>query len=390
MNSKTKVLSIIGTRPEAIKMAPVVSALNSSDTIESTTCLSGQHPEMARDALRLFNLEANIALPAVESGGDLTVGMSKLLLNLREAIEIAKPEWVLVHGDTMTTAAGALVAFQNQIKIAHVEAGLRTGNLQSPWPEEGYRRIVAPLADMHFAPTESACCNLLNEGIARQKIIVTGNTVVDALLQTSRNLRADSKVYMEFRNWFAKLIQSRRPVLVTAHRRENHDGGIAQIAEAVRTLAGRFPCHCFILPVHPNPVVSAEIRDRLAGIDNVQLTDPLDYQRFVFAMERSELILTDSGGIQEEAPSFNTPVLVMRDHTERFEAIEAGAAQLVGSQTQAIVDNASRIIREKKGRATPLQIKNPFGDGTAALRILKALQNTSAPIEHELNFASLA
>jgi len=371
-------------------MAPVVNSLNKAAAIDNITCLSGQHPEMARDALRLFNLEENIALCTVNSGGDLSVGMSRLLLNLSETIDTIRPDWVVVHGDTMTTAAGALAAFQRQAKVAHVEAGLRTGDMGSPWPEEGYRRIVAPLASLHFAPTDSAARNLLKEGVARDKIVVTGNTVVDALLQTSRNLRQDSEVLQELQNWFAGLIQNRKPVLITAHRRENHDGGIANIAEAIRVLADRFQGHCFILPVHPNPVVTSEIKSRLDGIENVVLTEPLEYRKFVFAMERAELILTDSGGIQEEAPSFNTPVLVMRDHTERLEAIEAGVAQLVGSHTCAIVKNASRIIDEQRVCGSRLQRKNPFGDGYASERILDALQRQSTPAEHVLDLASLA
>lgn len=377
-NSVLKVLTVVGTRPEAIKVAPVIRALNATDIIENITCLSGQHPDMAADALDLFGLKADIALPDPQSGGDLSVGMSVLMRNLGQVIAEQKPDWVLVHGDTMTTAAAALSAFQNQVKVGHIEAGLRTGDMASPWPEEGYRRIVSPLASAHFAPTSKARDNLLFEAVDPAKIILTGNTVVDALMQMRDTLNDSPEDALTLQNWFAALICERTPVLVTAHRRENHDGGIEQIATAVKTLADRFPDHCFILPVHPNPAVSGVVRQILSGLANVCMTDPLDYKRFVYAMERSELILTDSGGIQEEAPSFGTPVLVMRDTTERPEAVEAGVAKLVGSDSANIIANASEILLSSELRTQMGSAGNPFGDGQASQRIIETLLQRDA------------
>lgn len=390
MNRKIKVLTIIGTRPEAIKMAPVIKVLNQSDRIANITCLSGQHPQLADEALGLFELKADLALPPLLSGGDLTIGMSVLLQKLGGIVKDVQPDWVFVHGDTATTAAAALAAFQNQTKIAHIEAGLRTGNLSSPWPEEGYRKIVGPLADLHFTPTEQARRNLVSEGVLPERVFLTGNTVVDALLDMRRILSSNPSGLLELRTWFSKLTQGRKPVLVTAHRRENHDRGIDQIAAAVQVLADRFRDRCFILPVHPNPTVSGKIRGQLQHIENVCLTDPLDYRHFVFAMERSELILTDSGGIQEEAPSFGTPVLIMRDHTERTEAIQAGVARLVGSETTAIVKNASEIIELDHLKKAMSAATNPFGDGKAAQRILHALLRPGFEEEPDVEMASLA
>lgn len=390
MTPTIKTLTIVGTRPEAIKMAPVIRAMNHSTAVGNITCLSGQHPQMARDALELFDIRAERTLPSVQSNGSLSIGLSALQGKLSDVIHDVRPDWVLVHGDTLTTVAGSLAAFQNQIGIAHVEAGLRTGNLSSPWPEEGYRKVVGSLASLHFAPTLSARRNLMREGVPANAIHMVGNTVVDALTQMRDSLRSDAARLIELQSWFAGLIQNRKPVLITAHRRENHDGGIAQIAEATRVLANRFPDHCFILPVHPNPKVSGEFRARLSAITNVQLIEPLDYRHFVFAMERAHLILTDSGGIQEEAPSFGTPVLIMRDHTERPEAVEAGTARLIGSTSEAIIRNACEVIGSPEQRARMSGIKNPFGDGAASQRILNALLGSASLEKPEENLVSLA
>lgn len=337
---------------------------------------------MAKEALALFGLNADLTLPEVKSNGRLELGMSVLQKSLGETINTARPDWVLVHGDTLTCASAALAAFQHQIKIAHVEAGLRTGDLSSPWPEEGYRKVVAAVADLHFAPTTRAADNLFREGVDKNRVYTVGNTVVDALLQMRQSLHSDAPNLMEIQSWFARLIKNRRPVLVTAHRRENHDGGLAQIAEAIRCLAKKYRQNCFIFPVHPNPTVSKVFRSLLSSIENVHLIEPLDYRRFVFVMERAHLILTDSGGIQEEAPSFGTPVLVMRDHTERPEAIEAGTARLVGSASTEIIKNASEIIDSTEQMQRMSTADNPFGDGRASQRILDVLTGHGAELSH--------
>lgn len=370
-----KICVCIGTRPEAIKLAPVIRALRNKYSDGCLVHLTGQHPDMAAEALAQFDLVADSVGNLSGLGPDLNARFGGILSQVERLARRNDPDWFVVHGDTATAAAAALGSFHSQVKVAHVEAGLRTGNLDGPWPEEGYRSMIARFARLHFASTASARENLRDEGIEDGSIVVTGNTVIDALLQTVDRLEWDLSLRKVMENWYSTLDVSGRMVLVTLHRRENHGSGVAGICHALRKMASLHPDVSFIIPIHPNPAVSGPVTASLADQPNIRLIQPVDYIHFVFLMMQSSLILTDSGGIQEEAPSLKRPVLVMRNETERPEAIEAGFARLTGATSDKIQRSVTSALA---GNFLVPEIPNPFGDGKSSIRIAEALGATSA------------
>ena len=361
-------LIVIGTRPEAIKMAPVVLNLRKMPGTSVMLCVTGQHQEMLTDALKAFDLCPDKDLKVMRSGQTLSDLASKVLQGVSETITDWSPHCVLVHGDTTTAMAASLASFHAKIPLAHVEAGLRTHDLRQPWPEEANRRICDLVANRHFAPTEKARDNLLAEGISLSSIEVTGNTVIDALLMTQARLLSDALLLSKCNKIFEFLDRKINTVLVTGHRRENFGDGIQSICRALLRIASRSDVQV-VYPLHPNPNVDSPVRHALGGQKNIHLISPLDYVSFVALMMRSTLILTDSGGIQEEAPSLGKPVLVMRDVTERPEALEAGTIRLVGTNESQIVKSVSMLLDSQEEREAMAQAVNPFGDGLASQRI---------------------
>ncbi len=367
-----KTLCVFGTRPEAIKMAPLALSLNADPRFEAKVCVTGQHRQMLDQVLELFELKPEFDLNIMKPGQDLTDVTSAILQGMKQVFAQFKPDVVLVHGDTATTFATTLAAYYHQIPVAHVEAGLRTGNLYSPWPEEGNRKLTGALAAIHFAPTETSRQNLLREGITAG-VEVTGNTVIDALLQVVAKLDGGGELHQVFEDQFSFLRSDSRLILVTGHRRESFGGGFERICQALADTARAFPDVEIVYPVHLNPNVREPVNRLLAGIGNVHLIEPLDYLPFVYLMNRSYLILTDSGGIQEEAPSLGKPVLVMRDTTERPEAVEAGTVKLIGTQVQAITTHLHTLLSSESAYREMSFAHNPYGDGQACARILEAL-----------------
>lgn len=368
-----KTLCVFGTRPEAIKMAPLALALQADPRFDAKVCVTGQHRQMLDQVLELFELTPDFDLNIMKPGQDLTDVTSSILLGMREVLASAKPDVVLVHGDTATTFAASVAAYYHQIPVAHVEAGLRTGNIYSPWPEEGNRKLTGALAALNFAPTETSSANLLREGVNPDSIIVTGNTVIDALLQVAAKLDTDCELQAQFASRFPFLNPERKLVLVTGHRRESFGGGFERICQALVETAKRFPEVEIVYPVHLNPNVREPVSRLLAGIDNVHLIEPLDYLPFVYLMNQAYLILTDSGGIQEEAPSLGKPVLVMRDTTERPEAVAAGTVKLVGTDVVTITTAIATLITDAAAYRQMSFAHNPYGDGKACQRILESL-----------------
>lgn len=367
-----KVLTVFGTRPEAIKMAPLVLALQNEPKIESKVCVTAQHREMLDQVLELFKIKPDYDLDIMKPGQDLYDITSKILLGLRDVLNEFKPDWVLVHGDTTTTFAASMAAFYSQVKVGHIEAGLRTGNLSSPWPEEANRTLTSVLTTKHFAPTQASADNLLREHISADNIYITGNTVIDALLQVKNDVLAKPKVQQQMVERFSGVLD--KPyVLVTGHRRESFGGGFERICESISQLAIKYPHFNFVYPVHLNPNVQEPVKRLLADKANVKLITPQDYLPFVFLMDRSHLILTDSGGVQEEAPSLGKPVLVMRDTTERPEAVVAGTVKLVGTDVNKIVDSVSELIENTVLYKEMSVAHNPYGDGLSCQRIVNGL-----------------
>ncbi|MGB7317965.1 MAG: UDP-N-acetylglucosamine 2-epimerase (non-hydrolyzing), partial [Planktotalea sp.] len=338
------ILSVFGTRPEAIKMAPLVTSLQRDDRFESVLCITAQHRQMLDQVLNLFGLVPDHDLDIMSPGQSLHHITSKILTGLQPILEARKPDVILVHGDTATTFAATLAGYYAQIPVGHVEAGLRTGNIYSPWPEEGNRKLTGALSTFHFAPTSKARENLLAENVAPEHIHVTGNTVVDALLSVQKRLETDAALQAQMAAQFTFLDPNKRMILVTGHRRESFGGGFEQICAALAQICKSHPDVLIVYPVHLNPNVQEPVNRLLADIDNIHLIEPLDYLPFVYLMTRSCLILTDSGGIQEEAPSLGKPVLVMRDTTERPEAVAAGTVRLVGTDTNVIVAQTKRLL----------------------------------------------
>ncbi|WP_440468565.1 non-hydrolyzing UDP-N-acetylglucosamine 2-epimerase [Pseudomonas sp. YH-1] len=369
-----KTLCVFGTRPEAIKMAPLSLALAADADFDAKVCVTGQHREMLDQVLGLFGIRPDFDLNIMKPGQDLTDVTTAILQGMKNIFSSYRPDVVLVHGDTATTFAASLACYYQQIPVAHVEAGLRTGNLYSPWPEEANRKLTGVLASLHFAPTTTSRNNLVQEGIDPAYITVTGNTVIDSLLDVVARLDRDPILQDQAAKPFSHLNLSRKFILVTGHRRESFGGGFERICQALMEVAQQHPEVEIIYPVHLNPNVREPVNRLLAGISNIHLIEPLDYLPFVYLMSRSHIILTDSGGIQEEAPSLGKPVLVMRDTTERPEAIEAGTVKLVGTDTANIVRTLNSLLADPNAYRAMSFAHNPYGDGKACSRILETLR----------------
>lgn len=374
MSSPLKVLSVFGTRPEAIKMAPVTIALQGDTRFESRICVTGQHREMLEQVMSLFDLRADYDLAIMRPRQDLATITSAILTGLGEVLEDCRPDIVLVHGDTSTTFAASLAAYYHRIPIGHVEAGLRTGDLYSPWPEEANRKLTGTLAALHFAPTDAAADNLRREGVDDSAIMVTGNTVIDALQLVTARLESQPDLQARALALLPELAPESRVILVTGHRRESFGGGFERICRALAAIVDRFPDVEIVYPVHLNPQVREPVERLLSEKKRVHLIEPLDYLPFVTMMKRAHLVLTDSGGVQEEAPSLGKPVLVMRDTTERPEAVAAGTVKLVGTDVDAIVDNVAELLMDAAIYRKMSFAHNPYGDGRASARIADMLE----------------
>lgn len=369
-----KVLSVFGTRPEAIKMAPLVNLLKQQTDIDSRVCVTGQHREMLDQVLQLFDIKPEYDLAIMKAGQDLYDVTTSILLNIKPVLRDFKPDVVLVHGDTSTTFAAALACYYEKTAVGHVEAGLRTGNIYSPWPEEANRKLTGAITRFHFAPTATSQQNLLNEQVNPAHIVVTGNTVIDALLQVVAKIEDDAVLSQRFADQFPYGQDGRRLILVTGHRRESFGAGFEHICAALKQIAQQFPDCDIVYPVHLNPNVREPVFRLLSDAPNVHLIEPQDYLPFVYLMSRSTLVLTDSGGIQEEAPSLGKPVLVMRDTTERPEAVEAGTVKLVGTDQAKIVAQVSKLLTDKAYYDSMSFAHNPYGDGKACQRIIDAIR----------------
>jgi UDP-N-acetylglucosamine 2-epimerase (non-hydrolysing) len=368
---RLKVTSVFGTRPEAIKMATVVKALAASPDIDSRVVVTGQHKEMLDQVLQLFGITPDVDLAVMQRAQSLTHVTTAVLEGLGDVFGAEKPDWVFVHGDTTTTMAASLAAYYQQIPVGHVEAGLRTGNRYSPFPEEINRAVTGRIATAHFAPTESSRQNLLAENISDHDIVVTGNTVIDALYWVRDNLLT-SELVLPVAERFSFLDPSKRLILVTGHRRESHDGGLEEMCQAVAELAARGDTQ-IVYPVHLNPKVQAAANHVLADVDDVYLVEPQDYLPFVWLMDRAHLIITDSGGVQEEAPALGVPVLVTRNTTERPEAVSAGTVKLVGTDKAAITASAHGLLDNTEEYEQMSSADSPYGDGHASKRIVSFL-----------------
>lgn len=375
---------VFGTRPEAIKMAPLVKEFQKhTDRFETTVCVTGQHREMLDQVLRLFEVVPDYDLNIMKQGQDLYDVTSRVLVGMREVLKKAEPDIVFVHGDTTTSMAAALAAFYRQIPVAHIEAGLRTHNIYSPWPEEINRQITGRIATYNFSPTLLSKQNLLREGIEESSVTVTGNTVIDALYWVLNKIRADENLSARLKEELYeagydlnRLSDKKRLVLITGHRRENFGQGFIHICQAIKTLAENYPDVDFVYPMHLNPNVRKPIKEVFGGqtLENMFFIEPLEYLPFVCLMEKSALVLTDSGGIQEEAPGLGKPVLVMRDTTERPEALEAGTVKLVGTDFDLIVSEVSELLNDEKYYGRMAEANNPYGDGMACKRIIDILK----------------
>jgi UDP-N-acetylglucosamine 2-epimerase len=367
-----RVLTVFGTRPEAIKLAPLVQAFAAADGITHATCVSGQHREMLDQVLGVFHLTPEYDLNLMKPGQTLDYLMAAALTAIGGVMDAFKPDWVVVQGDTATAFAAALAGFYRKVKVAHVEAGLRTGNLYSPWPEEGNRKLIGQITTVHFPPTETSADNLRREAVPEKDLRVTGNTVIDALHWVAARLKDDADLRRDLDSQFSFIDPAKRLILVTGHRRENFDGGLEHVCTALAKIAARGDVQ-IVYPVHLNPVVQETARQVLGDSPNVRLIAPQEYLPFVYLMQRAYMIVTDSGGIQEEAPGLGKPVLVTRDTTERPEAIAAGTARLVGTDADDLVRHVMDLLDDPAAYAKMAQAKNPFGDGHACGRIVDAL-----------------
>lgn len=375
MSKTIRVLTVFGTRPEAIKMAPLVKALAASDWIDARVCVTAQHREMLDQVLDLFQIVPDHDLNLMKPGQDLTDITANVLHGLKAVLAEFAPDLLLVHGDTTTTLAASLAAYYQRIPVGHVEAGLRTGNILSPWPEEVNRKVAGAITRLHFAPTERSRQNLLAENVPAEHIHVTGNTVIDALHEVVARIESDQVLYLNLAERLP-LNSSRRMILVTGHRRESFGGGFERICSALRRIAER-PDVEIVYPVHLNPNVKGPVNALLSGLSNVHLIGPQDYLPFVYLMHRSTLILTDSGGVQEEAPSLGKPVLVMRDTTERPESVDAGTVRLVGTDEDLIVSSVGDLLDDQAAYDAISFAHNPYGDGLASQRIIEAIRTYS-------------
>lgn len=383
-----KIMLVFGTRPEAIKMAPLVKAFQAkNDEFETIVCVTGQHREMLDQVLHLFDIKPDIDLNIMKQGQDLYDITSRVLLGMRDVFKVCKPDILFVHGDTTTSTAAALAGFYQQIPVAHVEAGLRTNDIYSPWPEEMNRQITGRIATYNLSPTQLSRQNLLKENVDENKITVTGNTVIDALHWVTAKIKSDKKLDdnlsldLKSKGYDTKrLVGNRRLILITGHRRENFGDGFLHICHAIQDLAKKFPEVDFVYPMHLNPNVRKPIHqvfgEDLNNLGNIFFIEPLEYLPFVFLMEKSDIVLTDSGGIQEEAPGLGKPVLVMRNTTERPEAVDAGTVKLVGTDYDAIVDNVSKLLTDRNLYNKMSKATNPYGDGKACERIIRYIEIT--------------
>lgn len=364
-----KVLFVFGTRPEAIKMAPLIQKFRNIDSIDTKVCVTGQHREMLDQVLELFNISPDFDLNLMKPNQTLHGLTTSVIDAFTNVINEYKPNLIFVHGDTTTSFAATLASFYTGVRVAHVEAGLRTGDILSPWPEEANRKLTACLASYHFAPTETAKMNLLRESLDKDQICVTGNTVIDALIYINDKIDHESGLLATLQKKFQYLSDSKRTLLVTSHRRENFGEGLNNICEALLCLSHRYHDCEIVFPVHLNPMVKNHVYSSLSNVENIHLIPPQDYLSFVYLMKQSEVILTDSGGIQEEAPALGKPVIVMRDTTERPEAVEAGTVVLSGAKTKEIVSATSNLLDNKQLYQAMARSVNPFGDGTASAKI---------------------
>ena len=379
---KIKVMLVFGTRPEAIKMAPLVKEFQKNvDAFQAIVCVTGQHREMLDQVLELFEINPDYDLNIMKQGQDLYDITTRVLIGMRDILKEVQPDVVLVHGDTTTSTAAALAAFYQQIPVGHIEAGLRTYDIYSPWPEEMNRQITSRIATYHFAPTALSKNNLLNEGVNGNSIYVTGNTVIDALywvinrIKSSEDLKQSLSSVIQSNGYeVSRLIGGRKMVLITGHRRENFGDGFLHICQAIKILAERYPETDFVYPVHLNPNVQKPVNELLSHIPNVYLIKPLEYLPFVYLMKCSYFILTDSGGVQEEAPGLGKPVLVMRDTTERPEAVEAGTVKLVGTDVDEIVQSSISLFENELSYKKMSEANNPYGDGLSSGRIVAVLE----------------
>lgn len=382
-----KIMLVFGTRPEAIKMAPLVKAFQArKEDFETVVCVTGQHREMLDQVLSLFDIKPDFDLNIMKQGQDLYDVTSRVLLGMRDVFKTCVPDILFVHGDTTTSTAAALAAFYHQIPVAHVEAGLRTGNIYSPWPEEMNRLITGRIATYNLSPTKLSRENLLRENVSDSKIVVTGNTVIDALhwvtnkINNDKDLNANLAKELVTKGYdVTRLSNGRRLVLITGHRRENFGDGFRNICNALKALSEKYPDVDFVYPMHLNPNVRRPIHEAfgedLSNLGNMFFIEPLEYLMFIFLMEKSDVVLTDSGGIQEEAPGLGKPVLVMRDTTERPEALEAGTVKLVGTDYDAIVDNVSLLLDNCEAYERMSHAVNPYGDGKACGRIIDFIKS---------------
>ncbi len=376
-----KILIVFGTRPEAIKMAPLVKTFQKEILFETKVCVTAQHREMLDQVLEIFDIAPDYDLNLMKTGQDLYDITSAILVGMRNILSDFQPDIVLVHGDTSTTLAAALAAFYQKIKVGHIEAGLRTGNLYSPWPEEANRQLTSRITTYHFAPTLTSKNNLLKENIKESGIAITGNTVIDALFlaldKIKNNIGLEQEIISTINTAIQNTkfnIQNSKFILVTGHRRENHGQGFINICTALKEIALHNPDLHIIYPVHLNPNVQKPVRELLSDVENIDLIVPLQYEQFIYLMDKSSFIITDSGGVQEEAPSLGKPVLVMRDTTERPEALEAGTVKLVGTDTELIIKEAQELIDNKEVYEKMSRSSNPYGDGHACQRIVEFLK----------------
>ncbi len=378
-----KILLVFGTRPEAIKMAPLVKEFQKyTNNFETKVCVTAQHREMLDQVLNLFEITPDYDLDIMKPGQDLYDVTSNVLLGMKAVLTDFKPDVVFVHGDTSTTFAASLAAFYQHISVAHIEAGLRTGDIYSPWPEEANRQLTTQITAYHFAPTTTSEANLLKENVKEQSIEVTGNTVIDALFLALEKIKSNQALQDEIVSTIessiknsAFNIKNSKLILVTGHRRENHGQGFINICTALKEIALNNPDIDIVYPVHLNPNVQKPVKELLSDIANVHLIEPLQYEQFIYMMDRSYFIITDSGGVQEEAPSLGKPVLVMRDTTERPEALEAGTVKLVGTDTELIISEAQKLIDDQTAYELMSKASNPYGDGHACEKIVKYLED---------------
>lgn len=368
-----KVLTVFGTRPEAIKMAPLVNHLKYKTSIESRVCVTAQHREMLDQVLQLFEITPDYDLNIMQPGQGLNEITTNILNGISPVLKEFQPDFVLVHGDTTTTFATSLASFYQQIPVGHIEAGLRTGNLYSPWPEEANRKLTSVITDQHFAPTTTAQKNLIKESVDPKKIVVTGNTVIDALLWVQHKIKNGRGLQENLAKQFLFRDTEKRLILVTGHRRESFGSGFERICEALRKIALKHQDIEIVYPVHLNPKVQEPVNRLLKEMSNIHLIEPQDYLPFVYLMTQAHIILTDSGGIQEEAPSLGKPVLVMRDTTERPEAVDAGTVKLVGTDTNKIMKQVDTLLNDKCAYQQMSHAHNPYGDGKACKRIISAI-----------------